>query len=294
MIPVKTVRALDPVRLARASGMGRLSKVFAIPDIPRPTLISAQLSGGCQCRPQLGFVDLTTGTNEGNYSILGAVATGANFVPVVGQIASGAMQIFNTVLSAFTSWIGSGRAEADVIVPHQNDLVSRLDSITNQIVIGANPSLATLDALYREVWELAVGFQEFVDLREFTDRRASGQALNTVMPYLDGTCGYPVPLPLRIPYPSQVDCLTWGDGTLGGPGTNGMLGAIGRAIVLAGGTVPSLPSIIDSVNNGIAVSGSTPPGSLPPGGVITSGFSTPLALGLGILALFLFSRKKVF
>jgi hypothetical protein len=270
--------------------MGRLSRVLAIPDIPRPTLISQQLSAGCQCAPTLGFVDLSVGTNEGNYSVLGAVSTGLNFVPVVGPIASGASQVLGSAIGAFKNWFGSGRAEADVIVPKQNDLVAHLDTITNQILVGLSPSLSTLDALYREVWQLAVGFMEFVAMREFTDRRASGQALNTIMPYIDGTCGYPVPLPLRIPYPSQADCLMWGDGTIGGVGSNGMLGAIGRAMVMQGGSIPNLPSIIDSANDGITVSGST----IPPGGVVTAGFSTPLAVGLGIVALFLFSRKKVF
>jgi hypothetical protein len=293
MLVTKQVRAVDPLRLARASGMGRLGKVMAIPDIPRPTLISAQLSAGCQCRPpQLGFVDLTAGTNQGNYSVLGGVSTGLNFIPVVGPIASSAVSILGSAISEFNNWlgIGKGRTEADIIVPRQDDLVSHLGTVTDQILLGMNPSVSQLDGLYREVWQLAVGFMEFVDLPDFTDRRASGQALNTIMPYIDGTCGYPVPLPLRIPYPSRVDCLIWGGGTVGGPGSNGMLGAIGRAIMAQGETVPNLPSMIDSANDGIRISGTPGPGPGP--GPIAAGFSSPLAVGLGIAALFIFYQKR--
>jgi hypothetical protein len=86
---------------------------------------------------------------------------------------------------------------------------------------------------------VAQQFISFVSSQHFTDRRASGQALNTVMPIVDGSCGYPVPLP---PYgqrfqPTRFNCLTWGDGTIGGAGSNGILGAIQRAIVARGGTV---------------------------------------------------------
>jgi hypothetical protein len=292
MIVTRTVEAIDPVRLARRTGLGRLSRVLAIPDIPRPTLISGQLSsGGCSCSSQLGFVDLNAGTNQGNFSVLGAVAVGANFIPGVGPILSGPVSLFGRAISAFQSWlgIGSGRVEADVIVPRANELTSELGVITDQILAGSSPSLSQLDSLYREVWQLAVGYMEFVAMKDFADRRASGQALNTMMPYIDGTCGYPVPLPLRIPYPSQVDCLRWGDGTIGGGGTNGMLGAIARAIQGAGGAVPNLPSIIDSANDGIPVYG----GVIPPGGVVTAGPSTSLAVGLGVLVLFFFSRRRV-
>ena len=296
MLVPRTIRAVDSVQLARASGMGRMGRVLSIPEIPRPTLISQQLSnGGCACHGGgLGFVDLSanTPTNDaGNYSVLGAVSTGMMFIPGVGQIGAVAMSFLSSAISAFESWlgIGSGRREADVIVPRQNDLMARLDPITDLIRVGSNPSLSQLDAAYREVWQMAVGFMEFVSMRDFTDRRASGQALNTVMPFINGTCGYPEPLPLVVPLPSRIDCLNWGAGTIGGDGSNGMLGAIGRAIQNAGGTVPQLPGVVTAANDGIPSSG-----GIPPGGVITAGFATPLAVGLGVLALFMLSRKKVF
>jgi hypothetical protein len=296
MLVERPIRAVDPVALARASGMGRMGRVLAIPDIPRPTLISQQLSGGmgaCACHgPSLNYyaIENGTGQNNGNYSVMGAVQTGLNFIPVIGPIISGAF--FSGLITSFQSWlgIGAGRVEADLIVPKQNELVTKLDAVTAQFLVGRSPTLGELDSMYRNVWQLAVGFMEFVDMRDFTDRRASGQALNTIMPYIDGTCGYPVPLPLRIPYPAQANCLSWGDGTLGGVGTNGMLGALKRAIQAAGGTPPTLPSIVDSANDGIRVEG----GNVYSGTPETSGFGM-MGIGLiGVLAIFMLSRKRVF
>jgi hypothetical protein len=238
---------------------------------------------------------------SGNISVLQTAANGQNFIPTIGPIdgspatspsAGGTIQTVNSFVAKLESWIGigAGRREADIIVPIQNQMMQVLGGITNQILIVMNPPMSTLLLLYRQVWAQAVSFQEFVLLKNFTDRRASGQALNTVMPYLDGTCGYPVPIG-RTATPGTFNCLSWGAGTIGGVGQNGMLGAIARAIVNAGGTVPTLPDIHQTANTGISpsqiVANSTGILGLP---ATIMGVSTPLALAIGVGALFLYKK----
>ena len=235
---------------------------------------------------------------SGNISILQTIAVGANFIPGIGTIGGASIQTVLQAVSQFEAWfhIGAGRREADIIVPVQNQLMAHLGTITNQILTGATPDATTLQGMYRDVWASAVAFQEFVLMCNFTDRRASGQALNTVMPYIDGSCGYQVPAGLTES-PAQFNCLSWGDGTIGGVGQNGMLGAIGRAITNAGGTVPALPDLHQSANQGISPTQINPfsptnpifgvGGLLPP---TIAGISTPLVLAAG-LALFFVLRK---
>jgi hypothetical protein len=139
---------------------------------------------------------------------------------------------------ALLKLVGKGRTEADLIVPIQNQLINRsgtgqLDQVTQMFI--RNPNVAGLQALYQTVERSAQAFIDFVSESTFTDGRASAQALNTIMPYVNGTCGYSWPPPMRA---TQSNCVSWGDGTPGGVGTNGMLGALARAIQRQGGTVP--------------------------------------------------------
>jgi hypothetical protein len=174
----------------------------------------------------------------------------AGFVPVAGPFIQGGLQ-FAQQLDALFSKIHAGADEADIIVHDsqsgQNALMAYLGTITNAFLVGSNPSVQQLQQMYIAVAMAADSFKRFVLSSQFKDRRASGQALNTVMPYIDGTCGYAVPLG-QSATPSQPNCgLSWGDGTLGGVGTNGMLGALSRAIRARGGVVPSAqvgPSVL--------------------------------------------------
>ena len=227
---------------------------------------------------------------SGMTSMLQAVANGARFIPGVGTIGATSIQTAIQAINQFEQWfnIGSGRREADLIVPVQNQLMAHLGTITNQFLTGTNPSVSDLQGMYRDVWASAVAFQEFVLMCTFTDRRASGQALNTVMPYIDGSCGYPVPVG-QTASPTQHNCISWGDGTLGGVGQDGMLGALARAISRFGGAAPSLPDLHNSANQGLPSSGIGGIG----GGVLPAtifGISTPLLL-VGGIALFLVLRK---
>ena len=235
----------------------------------------------------------------GNASLINLVAAGMSQIPGIGAVAG---PVSSFVAQAI-SLIGKGRREADIIVPLQNQITAQLGTITNQFRTGTNPSLGTLQQLYVQTWMLGVTFQEFVLQRAFTDRRASGQALNTLMPFIDGSSGYPVPLGAQA-FPGQQGTLRWGDGTLGGPGNDGILGALSRAIAAAGGTVPPLMDLHQAANQGLppqtasqvnAATGVASPvtsflttAGIPStiGGISTT---TLLMLGLGILVL---SRLK--
>jgi len=107
------------------------------------------------------------------------------------------------------------------------------------------------------------------------------------MPYIDGTCGYAVPAQATA-IPSQSNCLTWGAGTIGGPGTNGMLGAIARAITSMGGDVPVLPDLHQSANSGINPSQIVTSSTGLPATIM--GVSTPLALLIGVGVLFAYKK----
>jgi hypothetical protein len=192
---------------------------------------------------------------------------------------------YQTILNQLPSGGGAGGtgsvsnplSEANQIVPTQNALMAYLGTITNQILTGQNPSVATLQQLYTNVWTAFANFIKFVLSPKFVVRMASGQALNTVMPYCDGSCGYAVPLGTAAT-PTQSNCIHWGVGSIGGDGTNGMLGAIGRAITNAGGTVPALGTPQQAANTG-AATGTAP---VPATGFNISSLQTTMLGGLSL------------
>ncbi len=174
--------------------------------------------------------------------IVGAAATlGPTALVAEGLVSTGVGAVIGAAIAvalALTKLIGRGRAEADIIVPVQNQLINpqgtgQLDQITHMLV--QNPNVTGLQSLYDTVGRIGTAFIDFVSNPRFTDGRASVQALNTIMPYINGTCGYSWPPPM---HPNQANCIRWGDGTPGGVGTDGMMGAIARAILRLGGQVP--------------------------------------------------------
>jgi hypothetical protein len=316
MLYDQPLAAVDPMRLAMLTGITKIARFSApVPPVVRPFLLTHQLRG-CHCDGGMavppdygrlrgmGQTDSTLipadsfnvnalqvpSAGSGNYSVLQTAALGANFVPGVGQIGSIVLTAFNQFLNQFESWfhIGAGRREENIIVPVQNSFVSALGQVTNQFVTGQSPDCDQLSSLYRQVWMMAVAFQEFVLMRQFTDRRASGQALNTVMPYIDGSCGYSIPVGFTAT-PGTANCgFSWGDGTIGGVGTNGMLGALSRALQAQGCSVPALPDLHQAANSGIRpASVAAGYGGLP---ATIMGVSTPLALAVGVFALFMYKR----
>jgi len=326
MVIPQQIRRVDPISLATVSGATKIRRFAApTPPVVRPFLLTHQLRGGGCCGgctssgmaipPDYGRLrglgqstyvgDPGTPVNlnalqvpsagSGNISVLQSMAVGSAFIPGVGTIAAPILATFNQFLAQFQKWlgIGAGRTEANLIVPVQNQLVNvTLNNVTQQIIVGMTPSLAQLTTMYQTVWTSGVAFQEFVLMRNFTDRRASGQALNTVMPYIDGSCGYAVPIGMTAT-PTAFNCLSWGDGTLGGVGTNGMLGALARAISNAGGTPPVLPDLHQAANSGIRPSQivTSPTGLLGLPATIM-GISTPLVLA-GVALLFLSNRGSL-
>lgn len=227
------------------------------------------------------------------------IENAAGLIPVVGPFVQGAMQFADQLQT--TLHIGFGRKEADVIVHDSNSganlFLSRLNIITDAMLVSSNPTIEQLEDMFLAVYTMGEIYKRFVLSPQFTDRRASGQALNTMMPYIDGTCGYSVPLGQKA-YPSINDCgLVWGDNTAGGPGTDGMMGALARAIVLKGGRVPA-PQITQGAGSSIATLavpsiGLQPQsGWLPPNGQLVrtpvktaSSNAGLLLLGLPLLAL---------
>ncbi len=287
--------AVDPQALAVASGVTRQPWSYRV-QVYRP---------GLSTRPYGGMAGLglnlpdfqTVGDAFGTYtqdtssSILNAAQMGLNFIPGIGTAASSAMQIFRQAIAALDKMFRPGASEADAIVPTQNQIADRLGQITDQILVSKNPDVDTLRQLYLEVWQLGLGFMEFVLLPKFTDRRASGQALNTIMPYIDGTCDYQVPLGTTATIGSR-GCLTWGDGTVGGAGNDGMMGALARAIVAKGGQVPTLQEITAAAAQHVQPGSVTVPHVTTVGQLVSSTNVSTMALGLGALALYFFSKRR--
>lgn len=209
-----------------------------------------------------GMQSLTTAFQQfSNGDMLGAATTlGPTGLVAAGLVSTGVGTALGAALAvglALTKLIGRGRNEADIIVPVQNQLINpqgsgQLDQITQVLI--RRPNVQGLQALYDQVQRIGLAFLDFLQDPAFTDGRASQQAANTIFPYINGTCGYTWPPPLK---PSQAGCLTWGAGTPGGAGNDGMLGAIARAILLQGGQVPPpLPTQGPGVYQTLSYSGS--------------------------------------
>lgn len=176
--------------------------------------------------------------------MIGAATTlGPSGLVAAGLVSTGVGAALGAALAvglALTKLVGRGRQEADIIVPVQNQLINpsgtgQLDQIT-QIFL-QRPGIAGLQALMDQVRRIGNAFMDFISDPAFQDGRASEQAANTIFPYIDGSCGYAWPPPMRA---TRSGCLTWGAGTPGGPGSDGMLGALTRAILAQGGYVAPL------------------------------------------------------
>jgi hypothetical protein len=215
-----------------------------------------------------GAVGNNAATSGSRYWSFGLRGLGQNQPTAQPSASDDYAKKLNDILAAFRP----GADEADAIVKQaQNPLGNNLNAITQQFVTGTNPSVATLQSLYMQVANMWANFKNFVASPQFTDRRASAQALNTLGPIIDGSCGWPSPLPNGPVGPApSLNCGHWGAGTLGGDGTTGMLGALQRAISGQGGIAPLQSSFLTS-----GVSGTI--GGLP--------LTTWLLIGLGVLVL---------
>jgi hypothetical protein len=169
----------------------------------------------------------------------GALATGltATAATGIGALVAGGLALGLAILSK----VGEGRREADAIVPVQNAIDQRLQEINRSI---PNGSIPQLQAWWDELRQTAAEFRKFVADPRFTDGRASRQALDTLMPLIDGTdaSGYP--------------CITnqWGN-----PCNGGTMGTIERQLISLGAVI-SPPQITQA---GMGPSLQTPLPGLP-------------------------------
>jgi len=166
-------------------------------------------------------------------SPLGLEATGLSAGPI-GAAVGGAIAVGLSLLHL----IGKGRREADMIVPIQNKIGERLKEISNAIDTSVNVS--QLQSLFNELQAIGQAFKEFVGSPQFRDGRASQQALNTIMPLIDGTAGYHWPPPWTA---GQYHA-----GPSGG-GEDGIISGIQRRILQLG-TPMQAPYVTQGVGGG--------------------------------------------
>ncbi len=121
------------------------------------------INGDCDCGVGLGSLgDVPPGgTPSGG---------GGTIDGIEAQVSTEIKSRINEAISNF----GRGHQEADIIVPVQNSMISRLAQI-----VAAYPSagLASLQAMFNELKSMKSTFMNFVNDPRFTDGRASHQAL---------------------------------------------------------------------------------------------------------------------
>lgn len=158
---------------------------------------------------------------------INAAASVAATIPGAGQIIAGVLKIGEMFVNAIG--IRSGADEADVITKVQTPLGNQLIAINSAIPYANIPQLTTM---YQAVGQLGSEFQSFVAQGIFTDGRASTQALNTIMPLINGTGGYTS----KNSGPTCQHC-----GPAGG-GEDGIEGSILRQIQKLNGGAPLIMS----------------------------------------------------
>lgn len=221
-------------------------------------------------------------------------------IPGVGPLIAGVLEAGEALVNAIG--IRSGADEANVITKVQTPLGNQLIAINSAIPYANATQLQTM---FNAVLSMGQQFRTFVANPAFTDGRASTQALNTIMPLIDGTGRYTS----KDSAPGCSHC-----GPAGG-GEDGILGSIARQAAAIGGTVqymappqvtqnygasyyPTLQSP-SSVYGNLTIQASTLPKYTPlsvegaPPAVVSTGLFDagylPLLVGAGLL--FLFFRK---
>jgi hypothetical protein len=218
------------------------------------------------------YLGLNVDTNTANFA-LSTASAGVGLMVPLGLISTGVGAPVGAALlagQAILSGIGirSGANEADAIVPAQNAIGARLKEINAGI---GTASIPTLQAWFNELQATAAEFRKFVTDPRFTDGRASTQALNTLMPLIDGTdaSGYPCELN------------AWGN-----PCNGGTIGTIQRQLYTMGSNIgpPMLTQGAGSMGASLQYQLPGLPylpqsGTIPP----TSPYSTIRAAGIGVV-----------
>lgn len=221
-------------------------------------------------------------------------------IPGAGQVVAGILEVGEMLINAIG--IRKGADEADVITKVQTPLGNSLIAINSAI---PHANAQQLQTMYSAVSKMGQQFMQFVGQSIFVDGRASTQALNTIMPLINGSGDYTS----KNSAPGCVHC-----GPPGG-GEDGILGSIirqlnamGANFIMApptvmqgaqGGFLPSLESASTVYGTVIPQAGGLPlyPASdlqtSAPAVVDTGLFGAgalPLIVGAGLL--FLFLRKR--
>ena len=233
---------------------------------------------------------------------INAAASIAAAIPGAGTIVAGVLEIGETIINAIG--IRSGADEADAITRIQTPLGNQLVAINAAIPYANSTQLQTM---FQAVAKLGQEFQSFVAQPAFVDGRASTQALNTIMPLVNGTGQYTS----KNSAPGCSHC-----GPAGG-GEDGIEGSIVRQLNVInpnanfflappevtqgqmGGYLPSLDSPSTTWGNGVIEAGSLPkypPSTVPitTPAVVSTGFFgagiTPLLVAAGLV--YLLIRKR--
>ena len=160
------------------------------------------------------YLGLTPIQNAGfataGFGVTTLVSTGL-MASGVGAPVGGAMLLGQQILNGLN--IGEGHREADAIVPAQNAIGESLEEINRGI---PTASILQLQAWVDELIATAREFRAFVTDPRFVDGRASQQALETLMPLIDGTGADGEPCSVN----------KWGD-----PCNGGTLGSVQRRLL---------------------------------------------------------------
>lgn len=159
---------------------------------------------------------------------INSAASIAASIPGLGQVVAAVLRVGEMVVNAIG--IRSGADEANVITKVQTPLGAQLVAI-NAAIPYAN--IQQLQTMYAAVGQLGSEFAQFVAGSQFTDGRASTQALNTIMPLINGTGQY-------TSKNSQPGCYHCGPA---GGGEDGIQGSIQRQILQLGGSMMAPPTV---------------------------------------------------
>lgn len=222
-------------------------------------------------------------------------------IPGAGQIVAGVLIVGEQIINAIG--IRSGADEADAITKVQTPLGNQLIAINTAIPYANTQQLTTM---FQAVRQLGSEFRAFVAQPVFTDGRASTQALNTIMPLVDGSGEY-------TSKNSDPGCMHCGPA---GGGEDGILGSIVRQLNMINpgqyymappevtqgqmnGYLPSLDSPSTMYGNSIPEAGSLPkyaPSTVPvttPAVVSEGPFGAgSLPIIAGAVLIYLFIRKR--
>jgi hypothetical protein len=153
-------------------------------------------------------------------NLAGSISQGAEFGGPAGAAIGGATSI---IMSAVAK-IGSGRKEADIIVPVQNQVWEVLRVLIDECNQAGTNAAVTVPHLLDDYFlaiETYRRFDKFTRDPRFTDGRASRQARDTIRPYVDG----------------KLDNGTFSQANPYFP-KGGLLGDIERHIIDRGGVAP--------------------------------------------------------